>query len=210
MTYTTEEYRQLADLLLFYACGENGRGERDPVYVQVTEGRDTTPGYSSCADLAHWLHYRLGMRGSWINRKEHKGWKVGMNVSKLAYSILAEPDPREPYDYGDIGIIWALPTTTDAHVLVFRGGFQGKYATAEYGQPGGALKIREVRGTKIGSKTIHRCIRLQEALHVCAGSGSLVEPDRKVLREAIKYAESYYSGELLDLLDNLVARPWAL
>ncbi len=210
MSYTLEEYRALADLLLFYACGINGRGEKDPVYVSVTEGRDTTPGYSSCADLGHWLHYRLGLRGSWINRKEHKGWKVGMNVSRLAYSPIADSFPQEPYECGDIGIIWSLPDTTDAHVLVFRGALPSGYATAEYGQPGGALKDRKVVGGLIGKRRIHRILRLQEAIDTCAGSGALVEPDKKILRLAIDYCNPYFAGEILDHAEKLLARPWAL
>lgn len=209
--YSIEEYRQLADLLTFYACGASGRGEKDPVYISVTEGRDTVPGYSSCADLAHWLHFRLGLRGSWINRKEHKGWKVGLNVSRLAFSPIADKFPREPYECGDIGIIWARTDTTDAHVLMFRGLMEpGTYATSEYGQPGGALKSRQISEGKIGKRKIHRVLRLQEAIDTCSSANLLLPPDIKTLKLALDYCSRYFSGEVLDQCEKLIARPWSL
>lgn len=217
MTYTIEEYRLLANLLLVYACGATGRSESDPVYKRVTEDRDTGAAYSSCADLAHWLHYRLGLRGSWINRKEHMGWRVGQNVSKLAFSSVADPHVSGPYSCGDIGVIWSNVQGTDAHVLVVRheswsqsadGSRRTLLDTAEYGQPGGALRVRSLLDGKIGTRTLQRVLRLAECIDTCAGSGRLMRPDADTLRLALEYGADYFTGEVLDACEKLLARPW--
>lgn len=227
MSYTIEEYRLLADFLLYYAGGSVGRSEDDLVYKTVTEGRDVGAhqnSYSSCGDLAHWLHYRLGLRGNWINRKEHAGWKVGLNVSRLAYAPVSDTQVSGPYYCGDVGIIWNSPQGTDAHVLVIRSaqeswtsGRNGERTsvgytleTSEYGQPGGALKSRTLTNGKIGSRKLQRIVRLAECIDYCAGLRNLVRPDIKTLTDALAYGEAHFSGETLDNCESLLARPWTL
>lgn len=219
MTYTLEEYRILSDLYLVYACqGNLGRDESDPVYQAITEGRDTgamRAKYSSCGDLAHWLHFRLGMRGSWVNRRECRGWKVGQNVSRLTYNTMVDTRPEWPVhvDAGDICIIWNRPDGTDAHVILCRGPLLGEsLQTAEYGQPGGALRVRTLSQStmQIGTRRLQRILSLPRALDTCAGSGLLVAPDKRVGGAAIAFGEGYFDGDTLDGCEKLLARPWAL
>jgi hypothetical protein len=216
LMFDLADYELFSDVLLMYACGFEGRNENDPVYQRVTEGRDVGAmqrKYSSCADLAHWLHFRLGLRTSWINRAEHKGWKSGVNVSKLAFSAVAKTWKKDVQDLhrGDVGVIWSLPDSTDAHVFVFHkpaGEVNSVpvWLTAEYGQPGGAPKSRTVTYQgKVGSKTLHKVIPLSVAIETGKSSGLLVKPDKATILEACAYCESALSGEILDRIENLLA-----
>lgn len=117
-------YRDAAsELLLWATYGGEGVTEKSDRYKLVTENRDPGPVYSSCADLAHWMLWRLGVRSKYVNREERTeangDWKGGLNVSKLAFG----PDAVTPWKApvpkcGDIWIIWSKPQGTDAHVLV--------------------------------------------------------------------------------------------
>jgi hypothetical protein len=122
-----------------------GRKCSDAVYQWIVERRDRGPGYSSCADLAHWLLFRVGCRADAINRAEHRGWKAGVNVSRLAYwKGVAKSWPRtEPVTLdalarhlqtGDVCIIWRKPDSTDAHVCIFDRVEGGKIHTWDAGQ----------------------------------------------------------------------------
>lgn len=123
-------YRLAAVALVHYACGPAprapGRGWRsknDPVYLEVVEGRDVGPRrkrYSSCADLAHWLVFRLGVRAHWINRDEHRGFKDVVNLSRIAYCPEAETPRRidHAFEPGDLLVLWNRADTSDAHVNV--------------------------------------------------------------------------------------------
>lgn len=215
--FDLEQYRLFSDVLLQWACGLNGRGENDPIYQIVTEGRDSglfQKSYSSCGDLAHWLHYRLGVRGSWVNRKEHKGWTNGLNVSKLAFSsVSVVPDPtRFNVESGDIGVIWVKPGGTDAHVFVVREpGWSGEkdtptLHTAEYGQPGGALKTRVFKNGKIGERILQRIIPLEDAIFTAKNAGLLVNPDKRAILDACEYLKDSVSGEILDSCELWLAR----
>jgi hypothetical protein len=214
--FDIEIYRLFSDVLLRWACGTGGRDENDPVYKIVTEGRDVgkfQASYSSCGDLAHWLHFRLGIRGSWVNRQEFNGWRSGLNVSKLAFSSVAKvPRPRENFESGDVGIIWNNAQGTDAHVLVIREpGWSGDpkaptLATAEYGQPGGALKTRNLSGDGlIGKRKLQKVILLETAIKAGAASGLLVNPDKRAILEAAEYLIDELPGEILDTLDSALA-----
>jgi hypothetical protein len=158
--------------LLEYACnGSKGRPHLgDPVYEAVTERRQiNAPKYSSCGDLAHWLLYRLGVRLSLVNRKEHLGWKQGLNVSRLAFSKLTlSVTDQSSFQPGDIIIIWNRPDTTDAHVVCVIDEREDSLLTAEYGQPGGALRTRSLMrhngGLILGNRKIHKHLPLLSVL----------------------------------------------
>lgn len=176
-------YRRLAVALCEYACGPNGRDKNDPVYVEVTEGRDG-PGpeqrrhYSSCADLAHWMLQRLGVTASWVNRKP--SWRAGKNVSLLAWNLWAKQDgfdgawrPKP----GDILIIWSLPDTSDAHVCVcLAEPKDGHIRTANYGAGGMSAAVSpgcrisdsplrwDGRHWILGKREVHRHISISDVL----------------------------------------------
>jgi hypothetical protein len=183
------EYTALAVELVHYACGYGkGRPEGDPVYDAVTEGRDkgsARRGYSSCADLAHWLYYRLGVRSPWVNRAEHQGWKRGANVWKLAGEAphVADPFPSTRFGAGDVGIIWSKPDTTDAHVLVVLDDQQPRALyVGEYGQPGGHIASRMTGYNQrdrisIGPRVLHRALFLDVVLSRAEADGELEEAE---------------------------------
>jgi hypothetical protein len=181
-------YRSLAVELVEYACGyAQGRPEADRVYQAVTEGRDVGAAqrsYSSCADLPHWLFFRLGVRSHWVNRAEHHGFTVGAGVWRLAGEAphVADPAPVARFQPGDVGIIWGKPDTTDSHVFVVladeqpRGLFVG-----EYGQPGGHLATR-ITGYRnglitIGARSVRRILPLERVLALASQAGELVDPE---------------------------------
>lgn len=186
--------RKFAIELVSYACGRysGGRGENDAVYKSVTEGRDVgaqQQSYSSCGDLAHWLLYRLGSRERFINRKEHLGWQSGLNVSKLAFSPLTDDaSAADVYLAGDILIIWSKPDATDAHVMVVLEHEGQRLLSGEYGQPGG--KVREhqlVQPGLVGTRKIHKVLRLEKVLKDSDQHAALVEPDYTTLPLAQAY-----------------------
>lgn len=186
--------REFVVQLISYACGrfDNGRNEDDPVYQTVTEGRDVPPfrkSYSSCGDLAHWLLFRLGSRLDLINRKEHRGFRIGLNVSKLAFSSLAEDAADDDvYEAGDILIIWSKPDATDAHVMVVLAHRDNTLISGEYGQPGGAIRTHVMtRPRRIGNRKIQKLVRLRRVLEASAQNGRLEEPDLTTLPLAQAY-----------------------
>lgn len=184
------EYRTAARRLAELAVnGEKGRPENDPFYQKVTEGRDfgiSQKSYSSCGDLAHWLLYRLGVRCAFVNRKENRGWQSGANVSALAFSAPYEvPKADFVAEPGDILIVWNEPHGYDAHVLVVLEHGAIAVKSADYGQPGGALKSRNfsVRGgfPFLGEKRVQRKISLVKALEHASARGELAAPDLSLL-----------------------------
>jgi hypothetical protein len=186
--------RDFAAELIRYACGQytGGRSENDPVYQRVTESRDVGAaqrGYSSCGDLAHWMLFRLGSRARFVNRKEHRGWRMGANVSALAFSPVAEDaKANDHYQAGDVLIIWIRPDATDAHVMVALDHRQGMLTSGEYGQPGGAVRVHHLdRPGFIGQRKIQKVIRLNRALAYSEERGELAEPDYTTLPEAALY-----------------------
>jgi hypothetical protein len=175
--------------------GALGRPETDPVYKAVTENRDTPgawpwqPGYySSCGDLAHWMYEMLGVRFEWVNRKSLGHYKVGMNVSRLAYNAFSrDPEPDELYNPGDVLIVWQRKDTTDAHVICVNDHSDPQnIITNEYGQPGGAMRVSEYRGVKTGATPpntptirglpIRRVLILSDILDAAERNKKLVEP----------------------------------
>ena len=172
---------------LQWACGpKQAVDQHDPIYQQVTEGRDKpTKGYSSCGDLGHWILYRLGARLPWVNRAEHLGWRVGKNVSALCWGPAPARDyaPGMKLEAGDIVIIWGRPDGTDAHVMCVVDHDPGArvLCTAEYGQPGGALRNHVYNddngGMKFGRRSVHKVLLLKDVIAQADASGDLVEPE---------------------------------
>jgi N-acetyl-anhydromuramyl-L-alanine amidase AmpD len=183
------EYRTAARSLLELAVnGAAGRNEDDPFYQRVTEGRDVgamRSKYSSCGDLAHWLLYRLGVRCSFVNRKEHRGWTSGVNVSSLAFSPAATTPADRTFGAGDILIVWNQAKGTDAHVLVAIEHTGDSLTSADYGQPGGALKRRMLSRRAgrlyLGERQIQRVLALETVLAVADARRELMAPDLSLL-----------------------------
>jgi hypothetical protein len=182
------EARALASDLCIYACnGSKGRPEKgDAVYDTVTEHRDFGAKYSSCADLAHWMLFRLGCRHKFINRKEHLGWRTGVNLSRVAWSpFTTAANSGDRFLPGDILVIWARPDTQDAHVTVvlrdWRFDNEDLIQTANYGAPGGSISTSKVtyrNGLAIlGTRPIRRVLRLWPALTQMQATGCLVDGD---------------------------------
>jgi hypothetical protein len=161
---TLDVWRAAAVALCEYACGyEAGRSKDDPVYREVTEGRDG-PGptqrrsYSSCGDLAHWLYKRLGVREPWLNRTDDNAfgpWRRGENIARLwggscPFDRVPPDDPHWMPDPGDVVIIWN--TGTDAHVMVAVGRDGPALRTANYGA--GGMSPLASPGAKIASKVL--------------------------------------------------------
>jgi len=167
-TLTTDVWRRAAVALAEHACGyDAGRTKLDPVYVEVTEGRDG-PGpeqrrhYSSCGDLAHWLYKRLGIREPWVNRTDdgvNGPWRAGENVSRLwggacPFDQVPPADELWLPEPGDVCLIWN--TGNDAHVMVALGlDADGKrLRTANYGA--GGMSPAVAPGARISSAYVTR------------------------------------------------------
>lgn len=162
---TIDVWRTAAVALCEHACGyDAGRSKVDPVYVEVTEGRDG-PGpeqrkrYSSCGDLAHWLYKRLGIREPFLNRTDDDAngpWRPGVNVSRLwggtcPFDQIPPSDPQWLPGPGDVLLIWN--TGNDAHVMVALGlEPNGKLRTANYGAGGMSPGVSP--GARIGSNAV--------------------------------------------------------
>jgi hypothetical protein len=161
---TLDVWRSAAVALCEYACGyEAGRNKDDPVYLEVTEGRDG-PGperrrrYSSCGDLAHWLYKRLGVREQWLNRTDDNAfgpWRPGENIARLwggacPFDQVPPDDPQWMPDPGDVVLIWN--SGIDAHVMVAIGRDGAALRTANYGA--GGMSPLASPGAKIASKVL--------------------------------------------------------
>lgn len=166
---TLDVWQRAAVALDEWSCGyDAGRSKDDPVYLrEVTEGRDygaARARYSSCGDRFHWRQFRLGVREDWVNRAQHKGWKVGQNISKIASIPWAAGYGKALPEFldllpGDELLIWNNPTGTDAHSLSITqvslldvttnpgGGM--KLTTANYGA--GGMSPSAMPGARIGT-----------------------------------------------------------
>lgn len=168
---------RIPDWLRIATDGEKGRGESDPVYRAITEGRDVGEVYSSCGDLCHWLLFRLGIRSPYINRAEHRGWRMGMNIGYLMWRCpeARPPHTGEVYSPGDILAVWNEPNGTDAHVLVVREHQGSLVMSADYGQPGGKIRTRVLQRGMLGDRKLQRVIPIQRALWAAEQRGELVD-----------------------------------
>jgi hypothetical protein len=202
MIADVDALRLAAQGLVEHACGyDKGRAKDDPVYVEVTEGRDG-PGpvqrkyYSSCADLGHWLLWRLGVREPWVNRKDNGGWKSQVNISRLCgpQGVVRGNTPggflangKEPAhlatwpgpELGDILIVsnfW--PQGSDAHCLVALERTGDKLESGNYGlggcssavSPGAGLRTNTLKwnghGWFYGSRMIRRWLSLADVAKI--------------------------------------------
>jgi hypothetical protein len=127
-----------------WACGYGTIGKLDEIYIEVTEGRDRRGSwarYSSCADLAHFIAMRCGVRQPWVNRTDDDfagPWVSGLNVSKLMTAAEKATLDYEPAR-GDVWIIFNRADGSDAHVCVCLGrnaDEPGEVWTANYGASG--------------------------------------------------------------------------
>jgi hypothetical protein len=171
-TYPSEDaLRAEAVRIARYACnGDEGRVLGDPVFEQVTEGRNRWKGYSSCGDLPHFVLKELGLRDEHIlNRNDDDGvvpWKMGVNLARLVFSsgqafrwARGSDRPRP----GDI-----LYMSAPEHVCVLESLDEqaGRITTFDYGQwdkkrgkPAGKRVSRRFgvagRVLKVGRRTLH-------------------------------------------------------
>ena len=172
--------------LLEWATAGGTADETHANYLEVTEGRDSGKAratYSSCGDLAAWLLFRLGCRQEWVNRRENRGWKVGANVSQLAFvaplSVRRAPFPGIVASPGDIFIQWNDPRGTDAHVFLCarEQRLPGQMTVAELGQPGGHIRDRLVTARNghlyCGARRIQRWLPLHLVITDAAERGEL-------------------------------------
>lgn len=165
------EYRKRAVAWLEHDCAGNPK-LNSPQHLVVTEGRKGKR-YSSCGDLAHRLYYRIGVRSNWINRDEHQGWKVGVNVSLLVTQSIAYTKQR--LEGGDVIIVanrW--PSGEDAHVICIVDQLEDKLlATAESGLPGNGLQNRKLPMRR----KIRVVLPLEQILTEAELDGHLVAPE---------------------------------
>ncbi len=171
-TYPSEDaLRAEAVRIARYACNEDkGRLFGDPVFEQVTEGRQKWKGYSACGDLAQYVLKELGFRDERIVNREDDGgvlpWAMGKNLSKIVFNPLgafvwargsARPKP------GDI-----LYMSKPEHVAVLDElkQEQSSIVTCDYGQfdaaagkPSGRRRTSTFtargRTLMIGKRTLH-------------------------------------------------------
>jgi len=180
--------------LLVFACrNHTGRFAGDPVFEAVTEGRQHG-NYSACADLAHWLLFRLGVRLGWVNRNENHGWRVAVNLSKLTAEECGGSNPiacpaviGEKLEPGDIVVV-DVAEPSRSHVLVILTPCSlrpGEIQTAEYGQwspvaarASAALCNRTLTSSfALGGRHVDSVLHLERVLAVADTSGALVEPE---------------------------------
>jgi hypothetical protein len=215
-------FQQCAVALIEYACGgAAGRDKDDPVYSEVTEGRDRGANrarYSSCADLYHWLMKRLGVQEKWVNRTDdglNGPFQVGANVSHLAWCPIAfAPTKDWTPSPGDCVMVWDKPQGADAHVMAWLGPDEaqpGNSLTGNYGAGGMSAAVSP--GAKIGSnklhwngqawvygtRTVRRSIRLADAYQLSTG-----KIDVTGAPGTIEDLIPQVSGEVADAADGLL------
>lgn len=157
--------RRYARALARFACGgSKGRGKLDPVYVDVTQGRDSRPNwahYSSCGDLLHWVSWTFGVRSEWVNRDDaatERKWTFGPrdNISTLQ-GRPGHPGPGivTPADYlpeaGDFLLCWD-DGGAHVHVRVAGNTDSGMVETFDYGA--GGMSASEFPGATCNRSTL--------------------------------------------------------
>jgi hypothetical protein len=139
--------RQYARALARYACGgKAGRSKLDPLYVEVTHGRDFRANwehYSSCGDLLHWHAEQMGVDEKWINRDRTdppRHWEfLGTrgNIGKLQAPLgpaIATPISYLP-EAGDYLLCWH-DDGEGVHVRIAGNTEAGVLETFDYGAGG--------------------------------------------------------------------------
>lgn len=212
-------YQAAAVALDEFACGyAKGRAKTDAIYQSVVEGRDvpsTYTHYSSCGDRASWKLYRLGCRAKWVNRKSNGGWRVGRNISALAYECPVSKKPGADWkpSRGDEMLIWNRDDGTDAHSLSITGYDGTKARTANYGASGMSAAV--FPGAKLGeaplafdgkvwryglpghTKVVQRVIRLEDLVPLLTARADLNGPD----------FTDEFTGEVQDAIQNVFPQP---
>lgn len=171
----------------------------DPIYNAVTERRHaravlTNQFYSSCGDLAHWFLYRLGVRFDWINRDEHDGWhyagqpghptwdnNVTTLVSRQVHGVnpyAYRPDPTDLFfACGDVLVVnCATPPSTHVCVVFEHKPEEQTITTADYGQPGAALRRKQYTiedgRVKLGSRWLDSVLPIIDVLEAADSTGT--------------------------------------
>lgn len=131
-----------------FACGgSKGRGKLDPVYITVTQGRDSRPNwkhYSSCGDQLHWHAVEMGVPIStdWINRDDPtigKRWEFLNGRDNIGKLQRPGPASITPIGYvpgaGDYLLCWH-EDGSDVHVRIAGNTDAGVLETFDYGAGG--------------------------------------------------------------------------
>lgn len=197
-----ETYRKLAKEYLTVVCNGpeplksplQGRDTKDKIYLAVIEGRNYKPPSSSCGDLGQFLPFRLGCRQKWINREEHDGWHFSgqpghpvwdNNVTTLAAKsvngLARKPVLGEKLHTGDTLVVnTSDPNTTHVSVVyedcVLVDG--AVLITGDYGQPGGAIRARQITVTtsgriKVQSRFLDVVLPLEDVIKQARSTGKL-------------------------------------
>lgn len=184
------ERRKVAVAWLEWSCGvpeARAVSERDQRYRVVTADLDpgsfgvTPDPVSSCAFLPHWLYVQIGVREPWVDHPMAPGgWRGdGGILSRLVRQSV--PWDHRKLEGGDVIIVahkW--PSGKDAHVVCVCDEARLEddehwLATAEYGQPGGALHSRSWNRSHWGGsrKPVRVVLPLERVLRQAFGHGLL-------------------------------------
>lgn len=204
---TLAAYQAASVALDTYFCNSfEGRDKTALEYQYVVEGRDAPSSYahySSCGDRPAAKYFRLGCRSSFINRKEHKGWRVGANISSLAYGCPLARQPNKDWvpSPGDELLIWNKSDGTDAHslaIIEYKAN-ERRAITANYGSSG--MSARSFPGCKFAdvplvfngvlwkcgepghAKTVYRVLRLEAMIPLFTDPPNLTYIDGDMLPE---------------------------
>jgi hypothetical protein len=124
------------------------------------------------------------VRLPWVNRTEHGGWRPGENVSLLCWNIAARAaTEKDVYLPGDVIVVWSRASAAgvmgNEHVVcvIDYDPNTGVLQSAEYGQPGGALKTSELAfgggHHVLGNRMVQRWLPLQDVLGAALAAGRL-------------------------------------
>lgn len=195
--------RYIRALARFWCGGTPGRGKLDPVYVEVTQGRDPKANWahwSSCGELSQAVAEHMGVKQPWLNRSPH--WRAGRNLLDF-YDVKHVPSaPARPPglsylpEPGDIGFIWL--TGRDAHTFVFGDSLAldthagAQIETFNYGAggmqdvefPGARQSVSKLHTSGgqlfVGTRILHQVLTVPQLLACC---GTLPEITNDTIAE---------------------------
>ena len=119
--------------------------------MAVTEGRivgyqKCRPKSSSCGDLLHCCAFAAGLRGDVVNRTEYRGWKPIRNITSWwpywtrdDKGLIVTPSLGLLMP-GDFGMLDGDTAAAHVFVALSLNESRTELLTADYGQPGGALR----------------------------------------------------------------------
>jgi len=124
-------YREHAAALLEKATnGEQGIVAGDPLYQEITGGRDQGPHYSSCVDLPFWLLRNFRPEAAWA--QEGPEGNALVNFWRAPWRA---PKPGEVPKLGDTWLIWrGNKERTHAKVIESLNPETGELVSWDYGQ----------------------------------------------------------------------------